>query len=80
MVAVDGDISEPIKDPIHAPVPLAEELNVGLLSLNVQRCHSEVDTTEQVPVQKSAVFVFESIVPLQSFACGLGVNYAVCLV
>lgn len=61
-------------------MPLAEEFDVGLLSLNVQRCQSEVDMTEQVPVQKSAVFVFETIVPLQSFVCGLSVNYAVCLV
>lgn len=61
-------------------MPFAEELNLGLLSLNAQQCHSEVDMTEHVPVPKSAVFVFESIVPLQSFACGLSVNYAVCLV
>lgn len=61
-------------------MPLAEKLYVGLLSLNVQACQSEVDMTKQVPLQKSVVSVFESISPLQSFVCGLSVNYAVSLV
>lgn len=40
-----------------ARASIAEGFYVGLFSLNVQWWHSEVDTTEQVHVQKSAVFV-----------------------
>lgn len=41
----------------YARASIAEGFSVGLFSLDVQWWHSEVDATEQVHVQKSAVFV-----------------------